>query len=69
MIPLHRQGDPLAARSNVNAVHRADNWLEYSGSRSEMSVAPRSPTITSAIAASSTRQSDGFGEQRPAAAP
>jgi peptide/nickel transport system substrate-binding protein len=28
VIPLHRQVIPWAARSNVNAVHRADNWLE-----------------------------------------
>jgi peptide/nickel transport system substrate-binding protein len=27
-IPLHRQVIPWAARSNVTAVHRADNWLE-----------------------------------------
>lgn len=27
-IPLHRQVIPWAARSNVEAVHRADNWLE-----------------------------------------
>ncbi len=27
-IPLHRQVIPWAARSNVSAVHRADNWLE-----------------------------------------
>jgi peptide/nickel transport system substrate-binding protein len=27
-IPLHRQFIPWAARSNVNLVHRADNWLE-----------------------------------------
>jgi peptide/nickel transport system substrate-binding protein len=27
-IPLHRQVIPWAARSNVNLVHRADNWLE-----------------------------------------
>jgi peptide/nickel transport system substrate-binding protein len=27
-IPLHRQYIPWAARSNVNVVHRADNWLE-----------------------------------------
>jgi peptide/nickel transport system substrate-binding protein len=25
---LHRQVIPWAARTNVNAVHRADNWLE-----------------------------------------
>jgi peptide/nickel transport system substrate-binding protein len=28
VIPLHRQVIPWAARSNVTAVHRADNWLE-----------------------------------------
>lgn len=28
VIPLHRQVIPWAARSNVNAVHRPDNWLE-----------------------------------------
>jgi peptide/nickel transport system substrate-binding protein len=28
LIPLHRQVIPWAARTNVNAVHRADNWLE-----------------------------------------
>ncbi len=27
-IPLHRQMIPWAARTNVNVVHRADNWLE-----------------------------------------
>ncbi|MBC7938191.1 MAG: ABC transporter substrate-binding protein, partial [Chitinophagaceae bacterium] len=27
-IPLHRQIIPWAARTNVEAVHRADNWLE-----------------------------------------
>ena len=27
-IPLHRQFIPWAARSHVNVVHRADNWLE-----------------------------------------
>ena len=27
-LPLHRQVTPWAARSNVNVVHRADNWLE-----------------------------------------
>ena len=27
-IPLHRQMIPWAARSNVDVVHRADNWLE-----------------------------------------
>ncbi len=29
-IPLHRQFIPWAARSNVEVVHRADNWLEAS---------------------------------------
>ena len=28
LIPLHRQVVPWAARSNVEVVHRADNWLE-----------------------------------------
>jgi peptide/nickel transport system substrate-binding protein len=28
LIPLHRQMIPWAARSNVEVVHRADNWLE-----------------------------------------
>ena len=28
VIPLHRQMIPWAARSKVNVVHRADNWLE-----------------------------------------
>ncbi len=28
LLPLHRQVIPWAARTNVNAVHRADNWLE-----------------------------------------
>lgn len=28
-IPLHRQFIPWAARSQVNAVHRPDNWLEW----------------------------------------
>ena len=28
MIPLHRQVIPWAARSNIEVVHRADNWLE-----------------------------------------
>ena len=28
MIPLHRQVIPWAARSNVDVVHRADNWVE-----------------------------------------
>ena len=27
-LPLHRQMIPWAARTNVNAVHRADNWFE-----------------------------------------
>jgi peptide/nickel transport system substrate-binding protein len=27
-LPLHRQMIPWAARSNVNVVHRADNWFE-----------------------------------------
>ena len=27
-LPLHRQVIPWAARSNINVVHRADNWLE-----------------------------------------
>jgi peptide/nickel transport system substrate-binding protein len=27
-IPLHRQVIPWAARSPVEVVHRADNWLE-----------------------------------------
>ena len=27
-IPLHRQYSAWAARANVSAVHRADNWLE-----------------------------------------
>ena len=27
-IPLHRQVIPWAARSNVDVVHRADNWFE-----------------------------------------
>ncbi len=30
LIPLHRQVIPWAARSHVDAVHRADNWLEVS---------------------------------------
>jgi len=30
ILPLHRQVIPWAARSNVDAVHRADNWLEVS---------------------------------------
>ena len=29
-IPLHRQFIPWATRSNVEVVHRADNWLEWS---------------------------------------
>jgi peptide/nickel transport system substrate-binding protein len=29
-IPLHRQYIPWATRSNVEVVHRADNWLEWS---------------------------------------
>ena len=28
-IPLHRQMIPWAARRNVDAVHRADNWLVW----------------------------------------
>lgn len=28
VLPLHRQVIPWAARTNVDAVHRADNWLE-----------------------------------------
>ncbi len=28
VMPLHRQVIPWAARSNVNVVHRADNWFE-----------------------------------------
>ncbi|HET7794431.1 MAG TPA: ABC transporter substrate-binding protein, partial [Rhizobacter sp.] len=28
-IPLHRQVIPWAARANVDAVHRPDNWLEW----------------------------------------
>lgn len=28
-LPLHRQMIPWAARSNVNVVHRADNWFEW----------------------------------------
>ena len=28
-IPLHRQVIPWAVRSNVNVVHRPDNWLEW----------------------------------------
>ncbi|MCP5284649.1 MAG: ABC transporter substrate-binding protein [Burkholderiaceae bacterium] len=30
LLPLHRQVIPWAARTNVEAVHRADNWLEVS---------------------------------------
>jgi peptide/nickel transport system substrate-binding protein len=30
VLPLHRQVIPWAARTNVEAVHRADNWLEVS---------------------------------------
>jgi peptide/nickel transport system substrate-binding protein len=26
-VPLHRQMIPWAMRSNINVVHRADNWL------------------------------------------
>jgi peptide/nickel transport system substrate-binding protein len=29
-IPLHLQVIPWAAKSNVQVVHRADNWLETS---------------------------------------
>jgi len=28
-IPLHRQFIPWAMRTNVEVVHRADNWLEW----------------------------------------
>ena len=28
-LPLHRQVIPWGARANGNAVHRADNWLEW----------------------------------------
>ena len=28
VLPLHRQVIPWAARTNIDAVHRADNWLE-----------------------------------------
>jgi peptide/nickel transport system substrate-binding protein len=28
VLPLHRQVIPWAARSHVDVVHRADNWLE-----------------------------------------
>ena len=34
-IPLHRQAIPWAARSNVNVVHRADNWFEVQWVRLE----------------------------------
>jgi peptide/nickel transport system substrate-binding protein len=27
-IPLHLQVIPWASRSNVNVIHRADNWLQ-----------------------------------------
>ena len=30
VLPLHRQMIPWAMRDNVSAVHRADNWLEFS---------------------------------------
>ena len=30
VIPLHRQVIPWAARANVTAVHRPDNWVELS---------------------------------------
>jgi len=30
LIPLHRQIIAWAARTNIDAVHRADNWLEVS---------------------------------------
>lgn len=30
LIPLHRQVIPWAERTNVEVVHRADNWFEYS---------------------------------------
>jgi peptide/nickel transport system substrate-binding protein len=36
-IPLHRQVIPWAARTNVNVIHRADNWLEWQW----VTVAPR----------------------------
>ncbi|HET6828129.1 MAG TPA: ABC transporter substrate-binding protein, partial [Ramlibacter sp.] len=36
-IPLHRQVIPWAMRASVNAVHRADNWLEWQW----VTVAPR----------------------------
>jgi len=29
LIPLHRQVIPWAARSNVDFVHRPDNWLVW----------------------------------------
>ena len=29
-IPLHRQFIPWAMRANVEVVHRADNWVEFS---------------------------------------
>jgi peptide/nickel transport system substrate-binding protein len=29
-LPLHRQISPWAMKSNIEAVHRADNWLEWS---------------------------------------
>jgi peptide/nickel transport system substrate-binding protein len=38
-IPLHRQVIPWAARSNVNVVHRPDNWLEWQW----VTVGPRQP--------------------------
>jgi len=28
MIPLHLQVIPWASRSNVEVIHRADNWLQ-----------------------------------------
>jgi peptide/nickel transport system substrate-binding protein len=28
LLPLHRQVIPWAARNNIDAAHRADNWLE-----------------------------------------
>ena len=28
LLPLHRQVIPWAMRSNVDVLHRADNWLE-----------------------------------------
>jgi peptide/nickel transport system substrate-binding protein len=39
IIPLHRQVIPWAARQNVDAVHRADNWLEVHWVR--MGVSPK----------------------------